>query len=136
MKKLLSLWVPVVLWGLVIFLFSANPTVKTTEVFWQDFIFKKSAHIIEYAILSLLVYRALIGSGVKPKQAMIYAIITSVLYGVTDEFHQSFTPGREPRLRDVVFDTIGAGISMLLIWKLLPKMPEKLLSLAKKLQLT
>ena len=40
--------------------------------------------------------------------AGLLAILVSVIYGASDEFHQGFTPGREPRVRDVVFDTIGA----------------------------
>jgi len=56
-------------------------------------------------------------SDIEKKKAIWLSILIAFLYGLTDEFHQSFTPGREPRIRDVAFDTIGASLSMLLIWK-------------------
>lgn len=135
-ERIIKLWLPVIVWSLFIFSFSSNPTARASEVHWQDFLIKKSAHIFEYAIFSVLLYRALKESGVAKKEAAIYALILAVLYGASDEFHQSFTPGREPTVRDVVFDTIGASIGVYFIWKLLPKVPKKLKDLAGKLQLT
>ena len=117
LKKVINYWFPVVFWCLLIFIFSSFSTPSTSEIFWQDFIIKKLAHIIEYGILALLLYRALRGYEVDKTKAVILSILFSGLYGLTDEFHQSFTPGREPRIRDVAFDTIGASLSMLLIWK-------------------
>jgi len=46
------------------------------------------------------------------------------LYGFTDEFHQSFTPGREPRIRDVIIDTIGGALGVLTFSKVLEKYPK------------
>jgi VanZ family protein len=133
--KVINFWIPVILWLMVIFFFSAQPTIKTTEIYWQDFIIKKTAHIVEYAILATLLYRALVASGVSKKEAGIYAIILAATYGISDEFHQRFTPGREPRVRDVVFDTIGATMAIIYIWRYLPKAPKKLKALAQKLQI-
>jgi VanZ family protein len=134
-ERLLRFWLPVILWGSVIFLFSTRPTKPSSQIDWQDFIIKKSAHIVEYAVLTVLLYRALKESGVDKKEAGIYAIIMAILYGASDEFHQSFTPGREPRVRDIFFDTIGGILAMYSIWNLLPKAPEKLKSWAKSLQI-
>lgn len=134
-SKFLKLWLPPVLWAAVIFIFSSFPTTKTFEVYWQDFIAKKTAHLIEYAIFAALNYRALKESGVKRKNAGLYSILVAVVYGATDEIHQSFTPGRGPTVRDVFFDTIGAITAIYTIWNLLPKAPEKLKNWAKKLQL-
>ena len=135
-KKRIKYWLPAFAWALVIFIFSSYPTGTASEIHWKDFIVKKTAHIVEYAILSLTIYRALTLEGVGKKRAGIYSIIFSIFYGFTDEFHQSFTPGREPRLRDTVFDTIGAVLAIYFVWKLLPKMPKKLKNLAEKLQIT
>jgi len=135
-RRVLKLWLPVIVWSLVIFFFSARPTPRAGQLYWQEFVIKKSAHIIEYAIFTSLLYRALKESGVEKKEAGIYAIILAVLYGLSDEFHQFFTPGREPKLRDVIFDTIGAGSAVYILWKLLPKAPKKLKVWAEKLQLT
>ena len=135
MKKLLKYWVPPIIWACVIFVVSAHPLAKTSQIYWKDFIIKKTAHMIEYGIFAALIYRGLVASGVKKNNAGIYSILLALLYGVTDEFHQSYTPGREPRVRDVVFDTIGAILTIYSIWNLLPKAPERLRAWAKKLQL-
>lgn len=119
--KLLKYWLPPILWALIIFTFSNFPTVETTDFYLGDFLIKKSAHLIEYGILTILIYRGLIGSEIDNKKAIIYSIVIASLYGVTDEFHQSFIPGRGPSIRDVAIDTIGATIGVNLyevkIWK-------------------
>ena len=135
MKKLLNFWLPPVIWGLVIFLFSSKPVIPASAFFWKDFIIKKTAHVIEYGILAGLLYRALKEYGVQKYNAGLIAILLALIYGATDELHQSFTPGREPRVRDVFFDTIGAILSIYSIWNLLPKAPKKLKTWAKRLQL-
>ncbi|MEK7550859.1 MAG: VanZ family protein [Patescibacteria group bacterium] len=108
----LSLWGPPAIWALVIFLFSSLTVAPTSEIYWKDFIVKKVAHIVEYGIFAILLYRALRGSGIEKLKASLLSIFISVIYGASDEFHQSFTPGREPRVRDVVFDTIGAVVGI------------------------
>lgn len=133
--KIVTFWLPVALWAILIFNFSAHPSAQVSEVHWQDFVLKKTIHIVEYAIFTTLIYRALKNSGVEKKEAGYYAIILAILYASSDEFHQSFTPGREPTVRDVIFDTIGGFLSVYALWKLLPKMPMKLKELAKNLQL-
>ena len=134
-QKTFFLWTPVVSWAMVIFLFSAMPTNPVSQVHLTDFIVKKSAHVIEYAIFTTLLYRALRASGVNSKEAGVYSVILAVLYGASDEFHQSFTPGREPKVRDVFFDTIGSISAIYFIWNLLPKAPSRLKSLARNLQI-
>ena len=91
--------------------------------------------MFEYAVFVILNFRAYLNYGVEKKKALKIALLTAILYGISDEFHQSFTPGREPALRDVIFDTIGASIAVYFIWKLLPKAPLKLRELAKEFQL-
>lgn len=130
----LKYWLPFLLWAVVIFSFSSNPTVKTSEIHWQDFIVKKTAHIIEYFIFSTILYRALINSRVSPIKALVWVVLAAFLYGATDEWHQSFTPGREPRLRDVLIDTGGSLLFVLSLRGLVHK-NEKLLHYAKMVQL-
>lgn len=135
MKKLLSLWLPPAVWAVFIFFFSSLPVVKTTQIYWQDFVLKKTAHMIEYGVFAILIYRALKVSGIKKSNAALFAILAAVIYGATDEYHQSFTPGREPRVRDVVFDTIGAILAIYSVWNLLPQAPKKIKNLAKEWRL-
>jgi VanZ family protein len=40
----------------------------------------------------------------------------AVLYGLSDEWHQSFVPGRTPDVVDILTDAIGAAIGLLLVW--------------------
>jgi VanZ family protein len=127
--------VPPVLWAAVIFTFSSFSTATTSEFFLTDFVIKKTAHVVEYAIFAALIYRALKESGVNKKKAGFYAIAVAAIYAVSDEFHQSFTPGRQPTLRDIIFDTIGATLAIYSIWKLLPKAPTRLKNWAKNWQL-
>lgn len=135
LDKTISLWLPVILWALLIFMFSAHPTNSVSQVQLADFAVKKTAHIVEYAIFATLFYRALYSSGVSKKEAAVYSVILAILYGASDEFHQSFTPGREPKLRDVFFDTTGAFAAIYSIFNLLPKAPKRVRVFAKSLQI-
>jgi len=130
----LKYWLPFFLWAIVIYSFSANPTVKTTEIHWEDFILKKTAHLVEYFVFSLLFYRVLINSNVKPKNAFWCTVILAFIYGYSDEFHQSFTPGREPKIRDVLIDTFGSLLFILSYKYILPK-SKRLTKLAQVIQL-
>jgi VanZ family protein len=135
MKAIVRYWLPPVIWGALIFSGSSVSTPSVSPVYWQNFVAHKIVHIIEYSILATLVYRGFINSGVSKKQAFIYAVIIAFIYGLSDEFHQSFTPHRDSRFRDVIIDTIGGSIGVYFVWKWLPKMRGKLLSWAKKLDL-
>ena len=122
--KLLKYWLPPILWGLIIFSFSSLQVGSSNEIYWKDFVIKKTAHIVEYSILAVLLYRAMIGSDIEKKKAIIFSMLIVSLYGFTDEFHQSFTPGREPRIRDVIIDTIGGALGVLTFCKVLEKYPK------------
>lgn len=75
----------------------------------MDRIIKKSGHIFEYAVLSFWVWYAF--EFRKDRRWLAWFI--AVLYAATDEFHQSFVPGRFPSVWDVaIFDNLGALISL------------------------
>jgi len=134
-KKKFKYLSPVVLWAVVIFCFSALSQTKTVEVYWQDFVLKKTAHVVEYGILAMLLYRFYINSGKSKKRSIAYSLILTVLYAATDEIHQSYVPGREPRVRDVFFDTLGASLTLYWINKVLPKAGDRVKYYARKLEL-
>jgi len=46
---------------------------------------------------------------------MVAALLLSVCYGITDEFHQAFVPGRHPDIWDLIRDSTGALIALLII---------------------
>jgi len=82
-----------------------------------DFSIKKIGHAIGYALLAVSYFR---GFG---KRAWL-AWLLAVFYAITDEFHQSFTPGRNPSVWDVlVYDNLGA-IAGLLIFNRLKKQKD------------
>lgn len=70
---------------------------------------RKSAHVIVYATLSALWFRAQRGprSGWQPSWALV-ALLVSVLVAISDEVHQSFVPARTGTAWDVVLDTFAA----------------------------
>lgn len=119
-KGFLSLWGPVVLWCLLIFTFSSLPTLPKTEIIWWDFILKKTAHMVEFGILYFLVFRAFSGGVRNQKLSLKYFLIPFIfvfLYAASDEYHQSFVPGRTSKIRDVGFDLAGIIIAYGLISK-------------------
>ncbi|PIU03764.1 VanZ family protein [Candidatus Shapirobacteria bacterium CG08_land_8_20_14_0_20_39_18] len=126
MKKLIY-WLPVIIWVSVIFFLSSNPVASASAIDWQDFLVKKTAHVIEYAILFILLYRA--------TKNVLISLLFVVIYAATDEYHQTFVFGRTGKLRDVLIDAGGGVIGWLIIRKLLPKAPLKLKNWAKKLEL-
>ncbi len=108
----LKLWLPVLFWAGVIFGFSSLAINKEAEFSWIDFIIKKTAHVVEYGILFWLLVRAWTNKSFEMKPKMvIYAFAICILYALSDEWHQTFVPGREGTLRDVGFDTIGTFLS-------------------------
>ena len=78
----------------------------------MNFAFFKSLHVIEYAILYLLILRALASGRTIKKKQYVSAFVLTVLYAISDEMHQTFVPTREGTLRDVAIDTVGAFAAM------------------------
>jgi len=66
--------------------------------------FDKAAHFFVYGLLATLVVRA----GPRP----VWAVGITILYGLTDEWHQSFTPGRSVEWMDVMADALGAVVAV------------------------
>jgi hypothetical protein len=124
--KFLDLWLPVLIWAALIFKLSSGTVPQVSASFWPNFAFMKSAHVLFFGFLSLLIYRGLLGEGLSRKKAVICAIIFTMFYGATDEFHQMFTQGREARVRDVFIDGFGALVITYLVYWLLPKFPKKI----------
>lgn len=124
--RFLGFWLPPLLWAAMIFKFSSGSVPSASDNFWLDFIIKKTGHIILFASLAALIYRGFIGYGMDRKKAAILSVVFSFLYGVSDEFHQMFTQGREAKPRDVVIDGFGASITMFLFYKYADKLPKRL----------
>ncbi|WP_373598210.1 VanZ family protein [Paraclostridium bifermentans] len=78
------------------------------------FVVRKSAHMFLYFILSILIYLAIHNKyNVK---AYIISFILTALYACTDEVHQLFIQGRSGEIRDVLIDSSGALIGLILVY--------------------
>ena len=116
MIQVLWYWMPVALYAGVIFFLSnqSHPEEHLPSFLLKD-VSDKVLHEVEYAVLGGLCYRAF-RWGLNSKlaaRALIIAIVTASLYGVTDEVHQLFVPFRESSWLDWLADTIGAVIGAL-----------------------
>lgn len=76
---------------------------------------RKMAHATEYAILGMLMSGAVYAYGVCGKKVVRYAWILATIYAATDEFHQLFVPGRSGQFRDVLLDSTGAAVGILIL---------------------
>jgi VanZ family protein len=106
--------VPLVLWMALIFALSSRSTLVDIEDESGEKLFYKTSHVIAYAVLAWLWWRALAPQRVTTWPVLFGAVGLTVLYAISDEFHQSFVPGRHANLFDVLFDTSGA-LAMILI---------------------
>jgi len=127
MNKKLSIfsrfWIPAILWMAVIFFLSSIPGKDIPKVPIPHF--HKIVHFIEYAILGMLLMRALLYSNlnVNSFRLSIASVIIIIFFAFFDEWHQTFVPDRSGEFEDVLSDTIysivgvclynGAGYSLL-----------------------
>ena len=106
-------WGPVIVYCGAIFAQSSFPTSDALPTFFMS---DKLLHLGAYALLAILFHRAL-GQhrvGASPLKRAILTIAFTVLYGISDEFHQSFVPGRSPEILDVAADAAGGLIGVIL----------------------
>jgi VanZ family protein len=129
----LKLWWPALVWALVISAFSTGafssehtsriiipilhwllPHAAPETLSELHHLIRKCAHFVEYFTLSLLVLRG-IRAG-RRETHLVWALIAIGIvagYAALDEFHQSFVPGREAAVSDVLLDTAGGVAAQL-----------------------
>jgi VanZ family protein len=76
---------------------------------------RKSAHMTEYAIFALLLFNMLCAFGLKGRRRFPIALLLVFCYAATDEFHQLYVPGRSGQFTDVLIDTAGGLVMLLLV---------------------
>lgn len=151
-KKIIS-WLLVIIWMITIFYFSnmndiksnekskntINYIIETTEklennnikksnnkeilIEYLNYPIRKCAHIIIYLILSLLLLNALTKTNIKNKYFL--TILICFLYALTDEYHQTFISGRTGQFLDVLIDTAGSFLGLIIYNKLATKTNKK-----------
>ena len=134
----LQRWLPVVVWATFISWFSTDafsarstnsyidPVLRyllgdLTPAGFRFFhsIIRKSAHMIEYAILGALTVRALTTPGARISRPLIVrALVACAVYALLDEAHQTLVPSRTGSGIDVMIDIAGATFGTLLMaWR-------------------
>jgi VanZ family protein len=116
-------WLPVLAWMFFIFIGSTDllsaehtsrfigpflrwfaPNVSDASIASVQLVVRKGAHLTEYAILALLIYRAL--------RRFAPALMVAGIYAALDEFHQSFVASRTASPWDVAIDCLGAFLGL------------------------
>ena len=107
--------VVLVLWMTLIFLassgffarwMSADGTVEVFGLF--NYVVRKSAHFGEFAILTYLWLRSIWTHPDRLNKRIVWAVVLSIVYALTDELHQSLVPERQGIWSDILFDAAGA----------------------------
>ena len=132
-----------IVWMCIIFAFSSQPADESSEVSvgfsyrmvssagtffhlpWDEEEFRKismaiegyirkAAHMSEYAVLTVLLYLWLENRQLKVFKRSVISVFLAMLYAASDEFHQLFVRGRSGCVRDVMIDSAGAVLGILI----------------------
>ena len=77
-----------------------------------NFALRKLAHFSEYALLLTVIYWGFRSRlSFAPKTLMAWVLTFAILFAISDEFHQSFVPGRTSQILDVMIDSAGASLT-------------------------
>jgi VanZ family protein len=136
MKPFLKYWLPVLIWLGVIFIGSSDlmsaehtsrflipflrwlkPGISFETLSMIQFAVRKCAHLTEYAILAFLFFRAVFrGTNLKFSMSILCVNVwlVCVLVAATDEFHQSFVESRTASPWDVMIDSAGAILGLVI----------------------
>jgi VanZ family protein len=107
-RSRLSYWLPPAAWMGLIFYFSAQSELPHPQSGWVDLLISSGAHVLLFGVLAVLWAR---GLGAGPR-AWLTAFALTTGYGLLDEFHQSFVPGRTPDVLDLICDALGALVGL------------------------
>lgn len=114
-QKLLVLWLRLFFWCAIIFIFSAIPNYKGTQTDFEtlhglfDFFSRKTAHLLEYMLLTIFFFRAAEKSWEELfRYHFLLSFGFSLIFSVSDEWHQTFVFGRTGSVSDVFLDSIGS----------------------------
>jgi VanZ family protein len=104
---------------LVPFLRWLDPQISFATLNAIQFGIRKLGHLTEYAILAMLLWRALrSGTRWQMKMSILFlvAALACAIFAASDEFHQSFVPSRTPSPHDVMIDICGAFLGLAVCW--------------------
>lgn len=142
LKRFACYWLPVVFWMAVIFTASTDllssqntsrfigpflrrlfPNVSDETIRQVQRLIRKTGHVTEYAVLAVLLRRALrasVEASGRQKRRFagpgMLAFLMATLYAVTDEIHQAFVASRSGSAWDVLLDALGAAAGLGAVW--------------------
>lgn len=130
MTRLLYRWGPAIIIMGIIFIASSTPGSDLPDFGSVNFLAMKGGHLLGYILLSAAFLHGLSNGGPITRSRIAVTWILVILYAVLDEWHQSFTPGRNPAFLDVSIDTAGGflGVAFLYFIKKRLRHPWKRLS--------
>ena len=109
----------------LIFYGSSQSTLPSPSSTLLNVLLKAGGHVVEYAVLAVLWYRAIYARFPHPAIQPL-ALVCAALYAASDEFHQSFVPGRVASWSDFALDVLG-GAGGLLLWNLAQRWRDRVL---------
>lgn len=111
MRTFLSNQGPLLAYAALIFIASSMSRLAPPDIGIS--FFDKIIHCAEYGLFYLLALRAANGApvGLSRRTSYIAAFVLTVIYGALDEYHQSFVPGRDADVYDLLADTCGAALA-------------------------
>ncbi|MEH7276104.1 VanZ family protein [Neobacillus vireti] len=98
------------------------PPATTTKIVELNLLIRKSTHVIVFGILALILYK----SFETYRWSYMFSWVITVLYAITDEWHQSFMPGRVAAYQDVLFDSFGAFVVLLVLFQIRNKREKRM----------
>jgi VanZ family protein len=98
----------------VIFALSAQPHLSS-DLGTIDIVGRKLLHMAEYALLCALWWRALRTTALGPANGLWAAVVVTLAYAGSDEFHQTFVSGRSGTITDWGIDAVGVTLAALRI---------------------
>ena len=78
-------------------------------------VIRKIAHFSIYTLVGLLLMGIMTRTKLKDKRRILITVVIGIIYATLDEFHQSFSPGRTPKITDIYIDTLGVILGILLV---------------------
>ena len=116
-ERILLFYLPPLLCMATIFYLSSQSWVPIPLPAWV-IIRDKVAHAIMYGILCFLWIRAFRAGDRRPLRLVFFvaAVLITIAYGISDEYHQSFVPGRTATAGDALADSIGAILAALILF--------------------
>jgi VanZ family protein len=79
-----------------------------------NFLIRKATHLTVFGVLAFLLFKSVEIS----RFSYLLAWILTALYAMSDEYHQSFMPGRTATYKDVLIDACGALIVLSVVYLL------------------